>query len=78
MIRVCCYRVSNTMTCAFVQGVIVYKYILHNPNIVCTCLKCPVLHVETKYSKSLVKCVCLYDYNMSTYLCTSVHCVVVE
>jgi hypothetical protein len=24
----------NTMICAFVHGVIVYKYILHNPNIV--------------------------------------------
>jgi hypothetical protein len=34
IIRVRCYRVSNTMICAFVQGVIVYKYILHNPNIV--------------------------------------------
>ena len=29
-----CYRVDNTMLCAFVYGVIVYKYILHNPNIV--------------------------------------------
>jgi hypothetical protein len=34
IIRVRCHRVRNTMTCAFVQGVIVYKYILHNPNIV--------------------------------------------
>ena len=34
IIRVRCYRVSNTMICAFVQGVIVYKYIIQNPNIV--------------------------------------------
>jgi hypothetical protein len=34
IIRVRCYRVSNTTTCAFVQGIIVYKYILHNPDIV--------------------------------------------
>jgi hypothetical protein len=34
IIRVCSYRVSNTVICAFVQGVIVYKYILHNPYIV--------------------------------------------
>jgi hypothetical protein len=34
IIRVRCYRVSNITLCAFVQGVIVYKYILHNPNIV--------------------------------------------
>jgi hypothetical protein len=34
IIRVRCHRVINTMICAFVQGVIVYKYILHNPNIV--------------------------------------------
>ena len=33
--RVRCYRVSNTKMCAFVQGLIVYKYILHNPYIVC-------------------------------------------
>jgi hypothetical protein len=29
IIRVYCYRVSNTMICAFFQGVVVYKYILH-------------------------------------------------
>ena len=34
IIKVRCYIVSNTTMCAFVQGVIVYKYILHNPNIV--------------------------------------------
>jgi hypothetical protein len=34
IIRVRCYRVSNIMICASVQSVIVYKYILHNPNIV--------------------------------------------
>jgi hypothetical protein len=34
IIRVRCYRVSNTIICAFIQGVIVYKYIIHNPNIV--------------------------------------------
>ena len=34
IIRVRCYGVSNTMICAFVQDIIVYKYILHNPNIV--------------------------------------------
>jgi hypothetical protein len=33
IIRVHCYRVSNTMMCAFIQGVIVYKYILNNQNI---------------------------------------------
>jgi hypothetical protein len=34
IIRVRCYRVSNTVMCAFVPGVIVHKYILHNPNTV--------------------------------------------
>ena len=34
MFRVRCYRESNTMMCACVQGVVVYKYILYNPNIV--------------------------------------------
>jgi hypothetical protein len=34
IIRVRCDRVSNTMTSAFVQAVTVYKYILHNPNVV--------------------------------------------
>ena len=34
IIRVRCYTVSNTMMCAFVQAVIVYKYIIHNTNIV--------------------------------------------
>ena len=34
IIRVRYYRVSNTTMCAFFQVVIVYKYILHNPNIV--------------------------------------------
>ena len=34
IISVRCYRIHNTMVCAFVQRVIVYKYILHNPNIV--------------------------------------------
>ena len=34
IIKVRCYIVSNTTMCAFVQGVIVYKYILDNPNIV--------------------------------------------
>jgi hypothetical protein len=28
------YRASNVTTCAFVKGVIVYKYIVHNSNIV--------------------------------------------
>jgi hypothetical protein len=37
IIRVRCYRVSNTVICAFVQGVIVYKYILHNSNIRVVC-----------------------------------------
>jgi hypothetical protein len=32
IIMVRCYRVSNTTMCAFVQGVIVYTHILHNPN----------------------------------------------
>jgi hypothetical protein len=34
IIRVRCYRVSNTVICAFVQRVIVYKYIIQNPSIV--------------------------------------------
>jgi hypothetical protein len=34
IIRVRCYTVSNTMMCVFVLSVIVYKDMLHNPNIV--------------------------------------------
>ena len=34
IIRVHCYRVSNTTICKFVQGIIVHKYVLHNSNIV--------------------------------------------
>jgi hypothetical protein len=29
IIRVRCYRVSNTMMCAFVQGAIAHKHIVH-------------------------------------------------
>jgi hypothetical protein len=34
IIRVRCYGVSNTAMCALLQGVIVCKCVIHNPNIV--------------------------------------------
>jgi hypothetical protein len=36
IIRVHCYMVSNTVMCAFIHGVNVFRYILHNSTIVCT------------------------------------------
>ena len=38
--RVRCYRVRNITMCQFVQGIIVCKYILHNPEILLGTTQC--------------------------------------
>ena len=48
IIRVRCYRVSSTMMCAFVQDVIVYKYILHT---------CGMLIIKIKVKKIEKLCI---------------------